>query len=421
MENNRSLEDTFDRILLSNIFKNRDVMRPSYIPKELPHRESQITRVGLILASALKGGTPSNLFIYGKTGTGKTAVVKYVIEKLSERALKLEQPFNIKSAYINCRIIDTNYRVLARLAESVNVEVPFTGLPTDEVYFRFKEALDSKPQLLTIVLDEIDKLVEKSGTDILYNLTRINTHLKNTRVNLVGITNDLKFKDYLDPRVLSSLSEEELVFPPYTALELQDILKQRAEMGFNKGVLDYGVINLCAALAAREHGDARRAIDLLRIAGEFAEREGAKIVTEEHVRKSMYQYEQDIVSQALISLPIQSKLVLLSIYLLQNNKVPEIITGDIYNVYSTLANIIQVDSLTQRRISDLINELDMHGIINATIVNKGRYGRTKRIKLAVSKHLIKSCLIKDGRIKRIFELKDIKTNKDFRDITYDLI
>ncbi|MHA1409687.1 MAG: Cdc6/Cdc18 family protein, partial [Candidatus Odinarchaeia archaeon] len=340
MENN-SLDETFDKILLSNIFKNRDVMRPTFIPSQLPHREQQITRVGMVLASALKGGTPSNLFIYGKTGTGKTAVVRYVLDKLSDRVEKLNTNFRIKCAYINCRIIDTNYRVLARLAETLGLEVPFTGLPTDEVYFRFKNELDTERQLFTIVLDEVDKLVEKNGTDTLYNLTRINSTLKNARVNIVGITNDLKFKEYLDPRVLSSLSEEELVFPPYTALELQDILKQRAELGFNSNVLDFGVINLCAALAAREHGDARRAIDLLRIAGEFAEREGADKVTEDHVRRSMYQYEQDIVSKALKTLPIQSKLVLMSIYLLENNKMPEIITGDIYNIYSTLVNIIQ--------------------------------------------------------------------------------
>ncbi len=400
-----TLDATFDRILMSNIFKNRDVMRPTYIPNELPHREHQITRVGLILAAALKGGTPSNLFIYGKTGTGKTAVVKYVIDKLSERASKIESRLKVNHSYINCRIIDTTYRILARLAESVNVEIPFTGLPTDEVYFRFKDKLDCESQLLIIVLDEIDKLVEKSGTDILYNLTRINSSLKQARVNIIGITNDLKFKDYLDPRVLSSLSEEELVFPPYTALELQDILKQRAEMGFNQGVIGPGVINLCAALAAREHGDARRAIDLLRLAGECAEREGAPRVCEDHVRRSMFQYEQDIVSELLKSLPIQSKIVLLSVYLLEKNKMPEIITGDIFNIYMKLAELIKVDNLTQRRVSDLISELDMHGLINAAIINKGRYGRTKKIKLAVSPELIRSCLEKDFRLKRIFTIE----------------
>jgi hypothetical protein len=74
------------------------------------------------------------------------------------------------------------------------------------------------------------------------------------------------------------------VFPPYDAPQLCDILKQRADIAFNEGILDEGVIPLCAALAAQEHGDARRALDLLRVSGELADRENAEKVTERHVK-----------------------------------------------------------------------------------------------------------------------------------------
>ena len=121
--------------------------------------------------------------------------------------------------------------------------------------------------VLVIVLDEIDKLVKKSGDDTLYNLTRINAELSKSKVSIIGISNDLSFKDFLDPRVLSSLSEEEIVFPPYNAPRLVDILAQRAEAAFVKGAITDGVIPLCSALAAQEHGDARRTLDLLRIPG----------------------------------------------------------------------------------------------------------------------------------------------------------
>ncbi|MHA1238624.1 MAG: ORC1-type DNA replication protein [Candidatus Odinarchaeia archaeon] len=397
----RPLDETFDRFLMSKIFKNRDVMRPTYVPDELPHREDQITRIGMILASALKGGTPSNIFLYGKTGTGKTAVAKYVIDKLVEKSKALNLEIPVVSAYVNCRITDTNYRVLAKLADEVGAEVPFTGLPTDEVYYRFKKKLDTRKQLMLIVLDEIDILVKKNGTNILYNLTRMNSNLKSARISIIGITNDLKLKDYLDPRVLSSLSEEEVVFSPYTALQLQDILRQRARMAFNDGVLEYGVINLCSAIAAREHGDARRAIDLLRVAGEIAEREGAEKVTEEHVRRSIKEIERDTVSEALSTLPIQSKLVLLSIYLLESKGRSEIFTGEVYSVYSELTNLVNVETLTLRRVSDLISELDMLGVVNVKIISKGRYGRTKRISLSVSKAQINEIFKEDHRLKKI--------------------
>lgn len=347
----------------------------------------------------LRGETPSNLFIYGKTGTGKTASVKYVakeLERVADRA-----PRKVEVIYLNCEVINTQYRILATLAnifldrireqhgaEQVSSlglpeSVPMTGWPTDEVYRCFFRALDHDPQLAVIVLDEIDKLVLKSGDEVLYNLTRMNSDLVKAKVSIVGISNDLNFMSYLDPRVRSSLSEEELVFPPYNALQLKDILERRAAMSVSDGVLKEGVISLCAAHAAREHGDARRALDLLRIAGELAEREGVETVTVGHVRRAFEKMEQDKMVEVVRTLPSQSKLVLLSVVLLVEKNSRKIVTGEVYNVYRALCRQGGLDVLTQRRVSDLVSELDMLGIINAQIINKGRYGRTKEITLNI--------------------------------------
>ncbi len=402
----KPLDKIFDGFLAGpQIFKNRDVMRATYVPEILPHREEQITRIGKILATILKGGVPSNIFLYGKTGTGKTAVALYVLKHLIAKCNEIDVTVPLKEI-INCKDIDTDYRVFARLASAVGEEVPFTGLPTDEVFNRFKLRLDSKKQIFIIVLDEIDQLVKKtskkgSPNKVLYELTRINTDLGNARVCIIGISNDLKFKDYLDPRVLSSLSEEEMVFPPYKATELLDILKQRAEMGFYPGVLNEGTIEITAALAAREHGDARRAIDLLRVAGELAEREQQVHVNEGHVRKAQNYIERDTVSDALKTLPIQSKLVLYSIYQLEKNDLDEIYTGDVYTTYSQFCNFSRMDVLTQRRVSDLINELDMMGIITAHVISKGRYGRTKKIHLSIPKTVITTILEQDYVINKL--------------------
>ncbi|MHA1210187.1 MAG: ORC1-type DNA replication protein [Candidatus Freyarchaeota archaeon] len=387
----KPLDVIFEKFLSGpRIFKDREVLRPTYVPDHLR----------LILATALKSGTPSNVFIYGKTGTGKTAVVKYVLKHLAEkcRDLGVSTPNYV---YLNCSTVNTNYRVLAHLCENLGVSVPFTGLPTDEVYNRFISALDSKRELMIIVLDEVDKLVDKDGDSVLYDLTRINhSVLKSARVSIIGISNNLKFKENLDPRVLSSLGEEELVFPPYVALELQDILRERAKMSFYDGALEEpGVINLCAALAAREHGDARRALDLLRVAGEQAERMGANKVTEEHVRMAQKILETDRVSEVLSTLPIQSKLVLYSIYLLDRHK-SKITTGRVYSVYSDLCKIVNLEVLGQRRVSGLIAELDMLGIIVAKLKSEGRYGMTKQIKINVPAKQIKEILERDHHIQK---------------------
>jgi cell division control protein 6 len=455
----------FDDLLSGEpIFENKEVLRPSYTPHELPHRNDQINRMATILVSALRGETPSNILIYGKTGTGKTASAKFVSQELESTSQKYDVPCEVE--YINCEVTDTQYRVLAQLAntfieknqqviadrlddcrelrsEAVDdlgalagtefatlddldarideletdaeemEEVPMTGWPTDRVYSTFFEAVDYHERVVVIMLDEIDKLVEKSGDDTLYNLSRMNSELNRSRISIMGISNDLKFTDFLDPRVKSSLGEEEIVFPPYDANQLRDILQHRADISFKEEALTDDVIPLCAAFAAQEHGDARRALDLLRTAGELAERSQAEIVAEEHVRQAQDKIELDRVVEVVRTLPTQSKIVLFAVILLEKNGVHNINTGEVFNIYKRLCEEIDADVLTQRRVTDLISELDMLGIVNAVVVSKGRYGRTKEMGLSVPVEETEAVLLSDSR------LGDIENAQPFVQARFD--
>ncbi|MBW9140514.1 MAG: ORC1-type DNA replication protein [Candidatus Aramenus sp.] len=386
------IDDVLNNVRSSPIFKNRELLLPDYVPSELPHREEQIRRLASILAQLYRGERPSNVFIYGLTGTGKTAVTKFVLKALMER-LK-----NFLYIYVNTRQSDTPYRILADIIEGLGEKVPFTGISTAELYRRMVKAFSSTNTILVIVLDEIDAMVKKHGDDVLYKLTRINSEIGKSKVSIIGITNDVKFIDNLDPRVRSSLSEEEIVFPPYNAEELEDILMRRAKAAFREGVISESIIKLCAALAARDHGDARRALDLLRVAGEIAERERAKVVTEEHVEKARVEIERDRVYEVISSLPFHSKLVLFAI--LQGHKEKDAMTtGEVYDKYKELARQLGMEVVTQRRVSDIINELDMVGIVTAKVVNRGRYGKTKEITLAVDREIaIKALVENDERV-----------------------
>ena len=461
-EDNQGL---FDDLLAGEpIFENKEVLRPSYTPHELPHRTDQINRMATILVSALRGETPSNILIYGKTGTGKTASAKFVSQELESTSKKYDVPCEVE--YINCEVTDTQYRVLAQLANTfieknqavinqrldrlrelssrseddptvlestrfasvtaltATIErleadaeemesVPMTGWPTDRVYTTFFDAVDYHERVVVIMLDEIDKLVEKSGDDTLYNLSRMNSELDNSRISIMGISNDLKFTDFLDPRVKSSLGEEEIVFPPYDANQLRDILQHRADISFKTDALTDDVIPLCAAFAAQEHGDARRALDLLRTAGELAERSQAEVVAESHVRQAQDKIELDRVVEVVRTLPTQSKIVLFAVILLEKNGVHNINTGEVFNIYKRLCEEIDADVLTQRRVTDLISELDMLGIVNAVVVSKGRYGRTKEMGLSVPIEETEAVLLSDSR------LGDIENAQPFVQARFD--
>jgi cell division control protein 6 len=400
MDNNNVLDDVFKKSVNNmKIFKNREVLRHDYLPDNLPHRDEQIRQIGETMAPVLKGARGSNIFIYGKTGTGKTATTKYVFSHLEVKAKEFNAP--VRFCYVNCRLAGTEYRVFACLCQRIGVSVPFTGLSIGEVFARFKAGLDDSNIIFIIVLDEIDALIKTHGDNLLYELTRINETLCGSKVSLAGISNDLRLKEFLDPRVFSSLSEEEIVFSPYDAGELKNILLERAKLAFQDGALSDGALSICAALAAAEHGDARRALDLLRVAGEVAERKGASIVIEEHVREAEKHIEHNRVTEALQNLPLHSKLVVLSLHHLREADAHQVITGDIYEVYGELCGGLGVTPLTQRRLSTLVNELDSMGLLNSKIVSMGRYGRTKKIRLEITRTLIRDVFANDIRLGRL--------------------
>src|SRR2546425_7273119 len=186
-----------------------------------------------------------------------------------------------------------------------------------------------------------------------------------------------------------------MVSPPYNADELYDILAERSRLAFENGTAADGVLQLIAALAAQEHGDARRALDLLRVSAELAERQGEEHITEEHVQRAKNKIELDTVIEAVKSLPTQSKLILLGILLNEEIGNTKLTTGEVYTTYHELSRKTGVTPLTQRRVTDLISELDMLGLVHARVRSFGRGGRTKEIQASVPLLDVKKGLEKD--------------------------
>ena len=378
----------FEKILGQNsLFIDRKAFDHAFEPSNLPHREPEVEALVRNLVDALNGHIPSNMLLYGVPGSGKTVVTRFVLSQLLEKGKQMGQ--SVQTYEINCRNVDTKYRVVQTLASQLkqrgDYPIPFTGWPTDRVLETLIERMDRVGGVHILVLDEIDNLVARAGSDLLYSLTNLNTILKNARCCIIGISNDLNFTQELDPRVSSRLSQEDVVFHPYGAQEIEDILQERVRMGLKNDSLEGGVIPLCSALAAQEHGDARRALDLLRISVQKAEQRSQTKVDPKHVRLAQSQLEHDQVTPVLKTLPLHQKLVLFCIIINEENGLRNICTGEIFRTYSQACMKISIEPLTPRRISSLLNELDTLGLIMARNVSKGRGGRSKQVNSAIPK------------------------------------
>ena len=374
----------------SEIFRDRYVLSDSYVPDVILHRDEEINKIYILLANSILKEFPQNIFIYGKSGTGKTLTIKHVMKKLlNEKNLKDLFIY----CYINCKNIQTRYRILAEILKSFKIPVPSSGWSSEKLYIMLKDILENSKKFLILILDEIDEILKKRNDNILYTLSRLNSEIKHSRIILVGISNNISFMSKLDPRISNSLFGTNIIFNPYNAEELKDILYFRSKLAFNNDVIENGAIEYLAAYVARESGDVRKALKILKFAGEIAERNGLKKVTIDCIKDAIKKLETNVYEEIIKNLPLHYKLILYSLAILkeENNMVT---TGTLYNLYERICRILNMECLSQKRVSEIISELESMGILSSRILNRGRYGRTREIWLNIpdAKNLILNCI-----------------------------
>ena len=410
-----SIEEMWDEQKI--IFKDKSVVKTSYIPENISgalHRKDIIKEFQRYLIDVNRNLAPNNIIEYGKPGTGKTLVTKLVLNDLKKVAEKRGKKVTIIE--IKCDELTTENAILGRLNNALMFELLGRSKVTignsktrNSLYF--KHYFNELDGILIIFLDEISGIKDPN---LINNLTRTLSTKNGQPPCLIMTTNDIYFKEALSGKTKSVLAENEIIFNPYDAEQLSDILKARAKLAFYPDVLSEMVIPLCSAFAAQEHGDARKAIELLCKCGEIAEEKGKNIVEEEDVRDANERLELDRLAEIVRTLPTQSKLTLYAcLLLISRGGKKTCTTGEIYNVYRQLAHHIDVDILTQRRITDLISELDTLGIINAIVESKGRYGRMKTIIVHGPLQQMKSVLLEDYRLKQLIDFKSSVFQKLF--------
>lgn len=392
-------ENIFYTFLNENsVFTDKAKISPHYAPEKLPFRDEEIKDLSLWLSPVLKKAKPHNIFIYGKVGTGKTTVVRHVLSQLEVFAK--DQHLPLIPVYLNCRNYQTKYAVLVYCVQLFYPEQNFFGYSRSFIYDKFLTYIKENKINFIVVLDEIDKIKDKEIDDLIYTLTRANDELEGGSVSIIGISNNLFFKNNLDSRTKSSLCEQEAVYPPYNAEELRAILNQRIDLAFKKDVVSDSAINAASAIAAKESGDARRAVMLLLRAGEIADLKGNTKVTDKEVYEAKEKVEQEVMKSMVLTLPIQLQLVLLAIA--QGSIRPKGImdvtgqymdsnilhSGEIYDKYCTLCKKYSEKSVTIRWFREYINELETYGFISTTISGKGVKGNTTLIRLGVDAQTI---------------------------------
>ena len=410
-----------------SIFKDLAVLSPHYVPRELPYRKPEIKLITRGISSILLGVKPSNIFLYGKTGTGKTSVVKNIMRELETMVSdesKNKNKVKFAGVYMNCRLgYNSKYQILLKILEddSVNVEnflaKPLEGLKTKslsgrsptQLYSALKDVVEKNALHLVVILDEVDMV--KDVNELLYTLTRINDQIeaqdksvptKRGSVSVIGISNKYSFKNELDPRTKSTLCGEEIVFKPYNANHLKTILKHRVVDGFTKGAISESNIALIAAYAAQTNGDARYALRLLQKAGDIAQHSHRKRVSKDDVKAAKASVEDDIIHELITTLPEHQQIVLYSIAELvlrggqykrfSDDLGDTLFSGEVYENYERVCKHLNRNPRTMRWFGEYLKELEMLGLVTLSLSGTGFRGNTTLIRLGGSPQEIKKIL-----------------------------
>ncbi|WP_339106493.1 orc1/cdc6 family replication initiation protein [Haloterrigena salinisoli] len=353
-------------------FQNRNALLDDYTPDEMVGRDDELEAYHTALQPAINESQPDNVFLYGKTGVGKTAATKFLLDRLESASE--QHDVSISTHVVNCDGVDTSYRVAVELVNSFRDDkISETGHPRSKVYDLMWDSFDDHGGLFIIVLDEIDHLQDDS---LLYQLSRAreNDNISDARVSVVGISNDLTYRDTLSPKVRSSLCERSINFPAYTADELEEVLRQRQSIAFQEDILADGVIPLCAAFGAQESGDARKALDLLLKAGDIANEENAEMVREEHVRRGRSLLQQEEITSGILGLNMHEKILLYALASYVSSDDSPVRSRDLYRRYERFCTEAGHDSLTSRWMHDHLDELEMLGLIAVEKRNEGSTG-----------------------------------------------
>jgi len=387
---------------LFEAFKNAIIKRPQYLDDEQLSREGQFDvlteifnanvrsrEIGEItrhFAPVFQDGHPVHLSVLGKTGTGKTITLLYLLHEIAQLCAEQNIPFQQYHLDLCCPA--PCFRALNNLGCLMGASKYYKrGISLDDLMRSIEDKLRYAKGYIVVFIDEADNVRTDPDSFYKFLIKRLPQKIE-AKLILLFSSNRLSWTENLDPRIKSCLKMRELLFDPYNATDLQHILNIRVEKAFRPGMVDEGVVPKIAAYASRTHGDARKAVDLLTRSAQLAEKKASPI-TLDCVDEAYGEIEKDKYLAMIRTCPKQLQAALYAA-LTGKARGRALHTGDAYIVYERFCQTAGLPPLTQRAFTDLLSELDMLGFIRARTVSRGRYGRTKEIFLSAPPEILRA-------------------------------
>lgn len=364
--------------LNETIFADKSVLDEEYQPDEILERDEEIEQYRNALKDVLFGRNPSNIFLYGKAGVGKTAVTTYILDALEDRIVEADNDVSLTVQNVHCNG-ETAFSICRDLVNDLRPSdadlFPRRGLGMGDVLTELYTEMDRIGDTFLFVLDEVDHL--KNVESLLYELprARANGDLAHARVGVIGISNNYAFRKTLPPKVKDTLMEKELSFAPYNANELQSILSARANDALAPGTYEKGAISLCASVAARDKGSARQAIDLLREGGDLAEERGDSTLTPDHIEDARESVRRGRITERVREQTKHAQLIIEAVAHLEQDGMTDAKSKQIRDVYLDVAQKREVDPLsTLKSVQNHLSDLKMLGFLAREEHNDGLSG-----------------------------------------------
>lgn len=333
-------------------------------PTGLLHRTEQKNELVMELAPILMNSAVSCIFVYGNPGTGKTSLIMELGEKLNDEAKKNDINFN--RVYVNCSENRTETTILIDLLSQLNPykEYPRLGWNRAKAIEEFTKELNKKEENVLIVLDEVDYALKESGDDILYRLSRVNEQNFKTKVSTIIISNNLKVADYIKPRTQSAFGRVKVIFTPYNAEDLADILRDRVKLALKQNVCSDAVLEKIAEIEAGRGGDARRALELLDSCAKITMAKNLSKITLDVVSEADANLENNSILNTVASLTKHQKILYLT--MLKNSK-KVMIGGDVFKEYLEMCKQYNTEPLTERMIRSFLVNFTEVGLIKSEV------------------------------------------------------